>query len=108
MYNINGNNDRGEKSVKMDSTPRNLDNGLYKSLSAPTYSIAEASRLTGIGKWSVGRWLRGYRYEGGKQGPVIRRSIPVESTYASFLDLIDLLFVKKLIITEILKLIFRN
>lgn len=75
----------------------NHESELYKSLSAPTYSIADASRLTGIGKWSVSRWLRGYKYEGGEQGPVIRRSIPPQSTYASFLDLIDLLFVKRFI-----------
>ncbi len=81
----------------MNSRSGNLTGDLYETLSAPTYSIAEASRLTGIGKWSVSRWLRGYRYEGGEQGPVIERSIPPESTYASFLDLIDLLFVKKFI-----------
>jgi uncharacterized protein (DUF433 family) len=77
--------------------PDNPNNGLYKTLSAPAYSMAETSRLTGIKKWSVSRWLRGYKYYGGKLDPVIRREISPESTYASFLDLIDLLFVRKFI-----------
>lgn len=81
----------------MVSTPGNPNNGLYKTLSAPTYSIAETSRLTGISRGRVSRYLRGYRYEGGELDPVISRSISPESTYASFLDLIDLLFVKRLI-----------
>jgi uncharacterized protein (DUF433 family) len=81
----------------MESRTSNLRNGLFESLSAPAYSIAEASRLTGIGKWSVSRWLRGYRYEGGEQGPVVKRTIPLELSYASFLDLVDLLFVKQLL-----------
>jgi uncharacterized protein (DUF433 family) len=83
----------------MAPTPGNPNNGLYKTLSAPAYSIAETSRLTGIKKWSVSRWLRGYKYYGGELDPVIKREIPPESTYASFLDLIDLLFVKKFIET---------
>lgn len=81
----------------MPSKPGNPHNGLYKTLSAPAYSISETSRLTGIKKWSVSRWLRGYKYYGGEIDPVIRREIPSESTYASFLDLIDLLFVRKFI-----------
>jgi uncharacterized protein (DUF433 family) len=70
---------------------------MYKTLSAPTYSISEVQRLAKISRGRISRWLRGYKYEGGKQDPVIERSIPPESTYASFLDLIDLLFVKKFI-----------
>jgi uncharacterized protein (DUF433 family) len=81
----------------MVSTPGNPKNDLYKTLSAPTYSIAEASRLTGISRGRVSRYLRGYRYKGGELDPVISRSISAESTYASFLDLIDLLFVKRFI-----------
>ncbi|MCJ7659504.1 MAG: DUF433 domain-containing protein [Anaerolineales bacterium] len=81
----------------MVPNPGNPNNGLYKTLSAPAYSISETSRLTGIKKWSVSRWLRGYKYHGGELDPVIRREIPPESTYASFLDLIDLLFVRKFI-----------
>jgi uncharacterized protein (DUF433 family) len=81
----------------MDSTSGNPITDLYKTLSAPTYSISEVHRLTGISRWRISRWLRGYKYDGGEQSPVIRRSIPSESTYASFLDLIDLLFVRKFI-----------
>lgn len=81
----------------MASLPGNPKNDLYKTLSAPTYSIAETSRLTGISRGRISRYLRGYIYEGGELDPVISRSIPPESTYASFLDLIDLLFVKRFI-----------
>jgi uncharacterized protein (DUF433 family) len=70
---------------------------MYRTLSAPTYSISEVHRLIGISRGRVSRWLRGYKYEGGVQDPVILRSILPESTYASFLDLVDLLFVKKFI-----------
>jgi uncharacterized protein (DUF433 family) len=73
------------------------NNGLYKTLSAPTYNLAETTRLTGLSRGRVSRYLRGYSYEGGKLDPVISREIPPESTYASFLDLIDLLFVKRLV-----------
>ncbi len=75
--------------------PDNPNNGLYKTLSAPTYTIAEASRLTGLSRYRVSRYLKGYSYEGGEQDPVISRDASPESTYASFLDLIDLLFVKR-------------
>lgn len=88
---------KGKGRQTMVSTPGNPKNDLYKTLSAPTYSIAEASRLTGISRGRVSRYLRGYRYEGGELDPVISRSIPPESTYASFLNLIDLLFIKKFI-----------
>jgi hypothetical protein len=88
---------KGKGRQIMVSTPGNPKNDLYKTLSAPTYSIAEASRLTGISRGRVSRYLRGYRYEGGELDPVISRSIPPESTYASFLNLIDLLFIKKFI-----------
>jgi hypothetical protein len=81
----------------MPPTPGNPHNGLYKTLSAPTYTIAETSRLTGLSRGRISRYLRGYRYEGGELDPVISRSISPESTYASFLDLIDLLFVKRFI-----------
>jgi DNA-binding transcriptional MerR regulator/uncharacterized protein (DUF433 family) len=71
--------------------------GLFKTLSTPTYTITETSRLTGLSRYQVRRYLKGYSYEGGKQDPVITRDASPESTYASFLDLIDLLFVKRLL-----------
>jgi uncharacterized protein (DUF433 family) len=75
---------------------------LFESLAAPAYSIAEASRLVGIPRWSVSRYLRGYEYKyhtleeerEGKQPPVVYQSRE-SFTYASFLDLVDLLFVKE-------------
>jgi uncharacterized protein (DUF433 family) len=79
----------------MKPAPGHPNNDLYKTLSSPTYTIAETTRLTGLSRGRVSRYLRGYRYEGGELDPVISRSIPAESTYASFLNLIDLLFVKK-------------
>lgn len=73
-------------------------------LDAKTYSIAEVSRLTGLHAKRVARWLQGYSYsykvqsEGVRfreQEPVIQREATKGTTYASFLDLIDLLFVKQ-------------
>jgi uncharacterized protein (DUF433 family) len=78
----------------MANRPDDPNNGLYKTLSAPTYTTAETSRLTGLSRYRVSRYLKGYSYEGGEQDPVITRDASPESTYASFLDLIDLLFVK--------------
>ena len=74
----------------------------YKSLDTPAYSIAEASRLVGMPKWTVRRYLQGYDYKYSSKGliyesnqpPVIKHSKKEKLTYASFLDLIDLLFVK--------------
>jgi len=77
---------------------------LWKVLDAKTYSIAEASRLTGLHAKRVSRWLQGYSYvyevypeitKHGEQQPVIQRVSTKGTTYASFLDLIDLLFVKQ-------------
>ncbi|HLF27836.1 MAG TPA: hypothetical protein VJG32_16000 [Anaerolineae bacterium] len=75
---------------------------LLASLNAPAYSIAETSRLIGIPSWSVSRYLRGYEYKyrtkeetrEGQQPPVVSQS-DEGATYASFLDLVDLLFVKE-------------
>ena len=80
-------------------------NMLLQSLHAPAYSFAETSRLIKLPVWSVRRYLRGYEYKyltseeirEGKQPPVVGQS-EEGSTYASFLDLIDLLIVKELLI----------
>jgi len=68
-------------------------------LDQPMYTAAEASRLVGISAVRVRRWLQGYSYEYGsqrrKQRPVIQRNGTEGTSYASFLDLIDLLFVKQ-------------
>ncbi len=67
----------------------------------PTYSAAEAGRLVDLEPTRVRRWLMGYgyRYAEGKhhQRPLVRRQGTAGSTYASFLDLIDLLFVKRFV-----------
>lgn len=70
----------------------------------PTYTAAETGRLVGLQPGRVRRWLRGYEYDVHqreastirrvRQIPVIRRD-DTDAPYASFLDLIDLLFVKK-------------
>lgn len=75
---------------------------LVKSLDFPAYSISETSRLAGIPPWSVSRYLRGYEYKyltrdemfEVHKPPIVSQSLE-KSTYASFLDLIDLLFVKE-------------
>lgn len=68
------------------------------------YPAAEAARLIGLSGARVRRWLKGYDYvyapPGGEasvrhQNPVVRRQDADLTSYASFLDLIDLLFVKQ-------------
>lgn len=71
----------------------------------PTYTAAEAGRLVGLQPSRVRRWLRGYEYDVPeretsttrrvRQVPVIHRGNAADTPYASFLDLVDLLFVKK-------------
>ncbi len=68
---------------------------------SPIYYAAEAARLVNISKYRVRRWLQGYVYtwkeERRKQKPVISRNLKDQNypSYASFLDLVDLLFVKR-------------
>jgi uncharacterized protein (DUF433 family)/DNA-binding transcriptional MerR regulator len=75
---------------------------LFNSLVAPAYSIAETSRLTGISRGRIRRYLHGYEYKyetkyevrEGEQPPVV--DTPKQETiYASFLDLTDLYFVNE-------------
>lgn len=71
----------------------------------PMYSSAMVGRLVGLNAVRVRRWLQGYDYtypagpvgvmRSGHKEPVIRRADAADSSYASFLDLIDLLFIKK-------------
>ena len=62
------------------------------------YSAAETARLVGLSAARVRRWLKGYDYfyaeEVRHQEPVIQRG-GVPNSYASFLELVDLLFVKR-------------
>lgn len=77
---------------------------LINTLEAPAYYIASASRLVGISRWRVSRYLKGYDYtydtkyevRKGHQPPLIYPKV-IRYSYASFLDLIDLLFVKEFI-----------
>jgi len=71
---------------------------------AAMYPAAEAARLVGLSSPRVRRWLKGYEYQytepGGtlsvhRQAPVVHRQGTAGTSYASFLDLIDLLFVKQ-------------
>lgn len=67
-------------------------------LDRPSYPAAEAGRLVGLTASRVRRWLGGYGYSYGdavrRQPPVLRRR-ETAGSYASFLDLVDLLFVKR-------------
>ncbi len=71
-------------------------------LDAPAYSIAEATRLTGVARSSVNYYLRGYQYKYPTKEQPYYRKLPsvisqsgAGSTYASFLDMMDLLYVKE-------------
>lgn len=74
------------------------DNYLH-TLNAPSYSIAETSRLIGVNPWTVRRYLQGYEYDYINsrmiQPPVVKGDIKDKTKYASFLDLIDLIFVRE-------------
>jgi uncharacterized protein (DUF433 family) len=69
------------------------------------YDTAIVGRLVGLSRGRVCRWLRGYNYtysvfssselRSGHKDALVKRSRDEESIFASFLDLIDLLFVKK-------------
>lgn len=74
-------------------------------LDTPTYSPSIAARLARVNAGRVRRWLRGYEYDytAPSSGIVERRTSPplvhrrgaADSPHASFLDLVDLLFVKE-------------
>lgn len=74
-------------------------------LETPLYNAVYAAKLSELSTGRVLRWLRGYdfKYSAGPQHeikkthkePIIARISKFEGSYASFLDLIDLLFVKR-------------
>ena len=70
-------------------------------LDEPRYFPAEVSRLIGLSAQRISPWLRGYSYEYAgirrRQMPVVRQDGAAHTGDASFLDLIDLLFVKKFV-----------
>jgi hypothetical protein len=64
------------------------------------YQSSVVGRLVGLNTTRVRRWLKGYKYYNGSDihhiSPVLRRSAAkISSSYASFFDLIDLLFAKQ-------------
>ena len=71
----------------------------------PIYNPVFACQLVGLSVGRVKRWLQGYEYSYlsgpesetklGHKGPVISRTESDLPSFASFLDLIDLLFVKQ-------------
>ncbi|MBN1684525.1 MAG: DUF433 domain-containing protein [Gammaproteobacteria bacterium] len=73
---------------------------ILEILTTPTYSLITSARLVNMKKWTVRRYLRGYEYDYDqkriKQPPVIKGS-NIQEPYASFLDLIDLIFVRELL-----------
>jgi uncharacterized protein (DUF433 family) len=83
------------------------DQKYQELLESPAYPLAEAARLVDLSPGQVKRWLRGYefayrtkeqpRIRHSKKPPVVPRGQRRQSTYASFLDIIDLLLVKKLL-----------
>jgi len=89
----------------MGDLNRLYDDDLYRILDAPSYPLAEASRLAGISKDRARRWIKGYsyrypvdgeqKYRIGHQAAIINPKGKKDSTYASFLEIIDLMFVAK-------------
>jgi len=88
----------------MDGPRAGNDDRLLEALDFKTYGVAEAARLVHIHPRRTSRWLQGYVYEyevqpgrfkRTQQAPVVRREATEGTIYASFLDLIDLLFVKQ-------------
>lgn len=67
----------------------------------PMYFPSEVARLVDISKYRVHRWLEGYEYDyeskRRRQDPVIQKAWQDKDYphYASFFDLVDLLFVKR-------------
>lgn len=77
---------------------KSVGSNIYDILNAPAYSIAEASRLVNMKYWTVRRYLQGYEYDYAgqrKSQPPVVDSDFEKKIYASFLDLIDLVFVRE-------------
>jgi len=82
-------------------------------LDQPTYAPTFTAKLVGLSSHRVRRWLRGYSYDNNykflkgsvniktKIPAVVKRDGTQDSKYASFLDLIDLLFIKHFITSGI-------
>jgi uncharacterized protein (DUF433 family) len=76
-----------------------MDNAKYQYIGAGVYTIAEASRLTGVSSGRIRRWMKGYEYgspdDKRTSPPVFAGQFPrLEGFVAlSFLDLIEVRFV---------------
>jgi uncharacterized protein (DUF433 family)/DNA-binding transcriptional MerR regulator len=74
-------------------------------LHLPLYTVGEASRLLSLQPSRVRRWLLGYQYDYGPPGrasrirrpPVVVRERPRTEHTATFLDLMELLFIRAFI-----------
>jgi len=93
-----------QMSDKVMNNFRDLENTeIYRTLNAPYYTLAQASRLCGVSKGRASRWLRGYDYtydvagetRSRSQHSIVERVFDQGSASVSFLELIDLLFVKR-------------
>lgn len=80
----------------------NDTNALITTLQTPAYYIADVSRLVGISKGRISRYLRGYDFQSSIKGETYNRhkepiviDPSITGSYASFLDLIDLLYIKE-------------
>ncbi|MCA1906640.1 MAG: hypothetical protein LDL11_08650 [Desulfarculus sp.] len=69
-------------------------------LDIPRYSVPFAARLVGLSSRRVSRWLMGYHRKSSDSTrknfvpPLVQRQASAMDGYASFLDLIDLLYIK--------------
>ena len=74
-------------------------------LKRSSYSAPEVGQLVGVAPARVRRWLRGYQYarpNGTRHQPaLVTRDNANETPYASFLELVDLLFVKRFLDTGV-------
>jgi DNA-binding transcriptional MerR regulator/uncharacterized protein (DUF433 family) len=87
------------------ATERTTNGEIGELLDRPRYTQAETARLVGMSPSRIRRWLQGYEYEyeiehgsvsvHGSQEPVVEPAKSQGVVYASFLDLVDLLFVKQ-------------
>lgn len=77
-------------------------NGEAGCLHRPIYTVGEASKLLSLQRARIRRWLLGYEYDYGPPGqasrvrrpPVVIRERHSQPEAASFLDLMELLFVR--------------
>ncbi len=73
-----------------------IANNLINSLETPAYSTVYTSKLVGMSRWRVARYLRGYiEYQYNTEHPPVIDQSRKGCVCASFLDMVDLLYVKE-------------